>query len=228
MEPILLQATEQGRGAPLILLHGNGESGAYFAEQIRYFSKSYRVLAVDTRGYGRSPRGTAPFTLTQFAEDLKFFMDYNGIARAILLGFSDGGNIALLFALKYPQYVEKLVLNGANLMPAGMKPHIHAMIALSYAGLTVAALCSKKAVYLKARYALMALEPKIPLTALRALVGIPALVLVGSRDMIRRRHSQSMAAALPQGRLCVLEGDHFIAAKNSEVYNEAVEAFFGE
>mgnify|MGYP002264834782 CR=1 FL=1 len=46
---------EKGRGFPLILLHGNGESCEYFSRQISYFKENYRVIAVDTRGHGKSP-----------------------------------------------------------------------------------------------------------------------------------------------------------------------------
>ena len=49
---------EQGDGEPLVLLHGNGESGAYFKHQIPVFSRHYHVFAVDTRGHGQTPRGT--------------------------------------------------------------------------------------------------------------------------------------------------------------------------
>ena len=87
---IQLYYTEQGRGEPLILLHGNGEDGSYFAKQIPYFARNYRVIAVDTRGHGQSPRGTAPFTIRQFAEDLKGLLDELGITKAHILGFSDG------------------------------------------------------------------------------------------------------------------------------------------
>ena len=53
---IKLHYREKGSGEPLILLHGNGESSAYFIHQLNYFSKWYRVIAVDTRGHGFSPR----------------------------------------------------------------------------------------------------------------------------------------------------------------------------
>jgi len=99
---IQLAYTERGTGFPLILLHGNGESSAYFANQIVPLAQVRRVIAVDTRGHGASPRGSAPFTLSQFADDLLAFMDRLGIAQADMLGFSDGGNIALLFALRHP------------------------------------------------------------------------------------------------------------------------------
>lgn len=57
---IHLHYIEKGQGNPLILLHGNGEDASYFVHQIEYFAKKYRVLAVDTRGHGESPRGNAP------------------------------------------------------------------------------------------------------------------------------------------------------------------------
>ena len=67
---IKLHYQEKGEGEPMILLHGNEEDGSYFAHQMDYFSRNYRVIVVDTRGHGQSPRGTAPFTIAQFAEDL--------------------------------------------------------------------------------------------------------------------------------------------------------------
>ena len=66
---IALSYSEYGSGAPLILLHGNGEHSGYFDSQIEVLSRAYRVITIDTRGHGRSPRGTAPFTLEQFARD---------------------------------------------------------------------------------------------------------------------------------------------------------------
>lgn len=78
---------EAGAGEPLILLHGNGESCEYFSRQISYFKENYRVIAVDTRGHGKSPRGTAPFTIRQFADDLYAFMRRRGIDKAHILGF---------------------------------------------------------------------------------------------------------------------------------------------
>ena len=72
---IRLHYLEKGKGTPLLLLHGNGESAEYFEHQISFFSEKYHVYALDTRGHGKSPRGEAPFTLEQFALDLEAFMD---------------------------------------------------------------------------------------------------------------------------------------------------------
>ena len=73
-----------GSGEPLILLHGNGDSHAFFAGQIPFLSQRFTVYALDTRGHGQSPVGTKPFTLSQFADDLCDFLDEQGIARAHL------------------------------------------------------------------------------------------------------------------------------------------------
>ena len=124
-----LYTKESGTGQPMVLLHGNGEDSSYFVNQMSFFESKYHVIAVDTRGHGRSPRGQGAFTLERFAEDLKEFLDRRGLRRIILLGFSDGGNIALIFALKYPGYVDRLILNGANLNPFGMRLSVLADVA---------------------------------------------------------------------------------------------------
>ena len=112
---------EKGQGLPLVLLHGNGEDHNYFEHQIKFFSIMYRVIAIDTRGHGLTERGEGPFTIAQFSDDLYKFMKAHGIKKAHILGFSDGANIAMRFTLKYPEMVDKLILNGGNLFPAGVK-----------------------------------------------------------------------------------------------------------
>lgn len=87
---IKLHYEEKGTGQPVVLLHGNGEDSSYFKNQIEYFSKKYRVIAVDTRGHGKSERGTAPFTLRQFARDLKSFLDEMGCAGSFFWASATG------------------------------------------------------------------------------------------------------------------------------------------
>ena len=129
---ITLHYQEKGKGMPLILLHGNGEDGTYFVHQIAYFSKQYRVIAVDTRGHGKTPRGTAPFTIEQFADDLYDFMEMMEIPEAVILGFSDGANIAMKFVMKYPEKVKALILNGGNLNSKGVKRGTQIPIEIGY------------------------------------------------------------------------------------------------
>ena len=221
---IQLHYIENGQGQPLILLHGNGESCDYFEHQIAHFSKEYRVIAIDTRGHGKSPRGEKPFTIVQFAEDLHDFMDEKGIKKAILLGFSDGGNIALTFALKYPEQVEKMVVDGANLFPSGVKPLYQWPIEIGY---RITNLFSKKSEQAKRNAEMLGLmvnEPHIDPAELARLT-MPILVVAGTRDMIKDTHTRLIYKSLPNATLSILEGDHFVANKNYEVFNAAVESF---
>ena len=221
---IQLHYTEQGTGLPLILLHGNGEDSSYFVHQIDHFSKHYRVIALDTRGHGQSPRGVKPFSIKQFAEDLHDFMNEKGIEKASLLGFSDGGNIALTFALKHPERVERLILNGANLFPSGVKPRYQWPIVMRY---HIAKCFAKKSEEAKRNADLLALmvnEPQIQPSELARLT-MPVLVVAGTKDMIKESHTRLIYKSLPNAKLALIEGDHFIANKNPEAFNAAVSGF---
>lgn len=221
---IRLNYTERGFGEPLILLHGNGESLEYFENQIEYFWSDYHVIAIDTRGHGKSPRGDRPFTIRQFAEDLKGFMDRHKIEKAHILGFSDGGNIALCFALKYPERVNKLILNGANLCSEGVKVSVQLPI---IAGYKIASLFAKrdlKALKNAEMLGLMVNDPAIEPAELNFLK-IPTLVIAGTNDMIKDKHTHLIFESLPNASLVLIEGDHFIANKKADEFNMAVELF---
>ena len=216
-----------GQGFPLVMLHGNGEDHTYFKHQMAPFSERYQVIALDTRGHGQSPRGTAPFTLEQFAEDLKGFLDSREISRCHLLGFSDGANIALLFALKYPDYVEKLVLNGADLSPSGVKLSTQAPIVLGWGLLQVIRRLDKRAQPKWELLDLMTTQPHINPKALSAL-SMSTLVVAGKRDMIRDKHTRLIAKSIPGSQLVILPGDHFVARRNWQGFNPVVLDFLYE
>ena len=217
--------TKAGSGPPLLLLHGNGEDGTYFVHQVKEFFRDFTVYTIDTRGHGRSPRGTAPFTISQFADDLLAFMDEQGLKQADILGFSDGGNIALIFALRHPDRVRRLILNGANLDPKGVKPLVQLPIVLGY---HVASLFKSPRARAKAELlGLMVREPHIDPAELKKLT-MPVLVIAGTKDMIRERHTRLIAASLPNSRLAIIPGDHFIASKEPAAFNQAVRTFFAE
>ena len=227
MGDIHLNYVEKGAGDALILLHGNGESLDYFAGQMDDFAKSWRVIALDTRGHGASPRGSAPFTIRQFAEDLRGFMDEKGIDSAHILGFSDGGNIALSFALKYPRRVKKLILNSANLDPLGVKLHVQIPIVLGYHLTRLFAGKRPEARRKMELLGLMVNEPHFAPQDLRRL-DLPALLIAGDRDMIREKHTRLIADSLPNARLAILKGNHFIANQNPEEFNRTVAEFLAE
>ncbi len=218
-----LYTREAGEGKPLILLHGNGEDSSYFKAQIDFFSKWYHVIAVDTRGHGKSPRGEGGFTLKRFADDLKELLEEKGLSAVTLLGFSDGGNIALLFTLKYPKMVDRLILNGANLTPFGVKPLVQLPVLAGYGASVLLGLGGRSKKQLKTRelLGLMVKEPWIPAERLKEIL-IPTLVIAGTRDMIRDAHTRKIAKALPKGELMILPGSHFLAAEEPEGFNRAV------
>ena len=218
---------ERGEGFPLILLHGNGEDGGYFVHQMEPFAKHFRVIALDTRGHGQTPRGNAPFTIRQFAEDLLEFMDRQHIEKAHILGFSDGGNIALVFALAHPERVEKLILNGANLDASGVKRNIQIPIEIGY---RIASLFARKSPEARKKAELLGLmvnEPNVNPDNL-AQIQCPTLVVAGNKDMIKEEHTRLIARSIPGSEMVIIPGNHFVANQNPDAFNEAVLLFLSK
>ena len=214
---------KSGRGAPLILLHGNGEDHAYFAEQIPRFSSRFTVYAVDSRGHGQSPMGEKPFTLSQFADDLRDFMDEQGIRQAHVLGFSDGANVAMLLALRYPERLLSLVLNSGNLDPSGLVPSLWEEIANRYEAIRASE--DEQDRYEAGLLRLMLFEPQIRPEELSA-ISVPTLVIAGDRDLIPAAHTERIAERIPNARLVFLPGTHAVAEEDPEAFNDAVCAFY--
>ena len=208
----------------MILLHGNGEDSGYFSAQIEAFSKDFHVYAVDTRGHGKTPRGDAPFTIRQFAQDLSCFMDEHGIEKAHILGFSDGANIAVCFALSYPERVRSLILNGGNLDPSGVKRIYQIPIEIGYRIASRAAGKKEDARRNAELLGLMVNDPALSPRELSA-IHVPALVIAGTRDMIKNAHTRLIAESIPGATLAILPGDHFIAAKKPDSFNKTVMQF---
>ena len=215
---------EKGEGFPLILLHGNGEDASYFVHQMEPFAKHFHVIALDTRGHGQTPRGKAPFTIRQFAEDLLGFMDQQRIEKAHILGFSDGGNIAMVFAMARPERVEKLILDGANLDAAGVKRSIQIPIEIGYRIAKIFAGKSPDAKKNAELLGLMVNDPNVKPEEL-AQIQCPTLVIAGSKDMIKEDHTRLIARSIPGAQMVIIPGNHFVANKNPDAFNEAVLRF---
>ncbi|MBD5133772.1 MAG: alpha/beta fold hydrolase [Clostridiales bacterium] len=212
---------EKGAGEALILLHGNGESCEYFQHQISEFSVKYHVYALDTRGHGKTPRGKRPFTIRQFADDLLEFMDEREIGRAHLLGFSDGGNIAMVFAIRHPGRVGRLILNGANLNAGGVKRTVQIPIEIGYRIARKFAGKSEGAKQNAEMLGLMVNDPNVPVQELSKITA-KTLVIAGTKDMIQGRHTRLIAKSIPEAELVFLQGDHFIASKRPAEFNQKI------
>ena len=215
---------EKGKGFPLILLHGNGEDCSYFEHQMEPFAQHFRVIAIDTRGHGQTPRGDAPFCIRQFAQDLLEFMDEHDIEKAHILGFSDGGNIAMVFTLAHPERVEKLILNGANLNAKGVKPSVQIPIEIGYRIANIFAYKSPEAKKNAELLGLMVNDPNVDPAELIQ-IKCPTLVIVGNKDMIKEKHTRLIASSIPNAELSIIPGNHFIANKNPDAFNNKVLEF---
>ena len=221
---IALYYQEKGNKEPFILLHGNGENSSYFKNQIDYFSDRYRVIALDTRGHGKSPRGSKPFTIEQFSCDLYDFMEGLEISNAVILGFSDGANIAMKFAIKYPNKVKALILNGGNLNPQGVKKTTQIPIEIGYKIARRFASKSADAKKNAEMLGLMVNEPNIERNELSKITA-PTLVICGKNDMIKESHTKEIAENIPNAKLSIIKGNHFIANKRYVTFNKEVEDF---
>ena len=218
---------EKGQGEALILLHGNGENCDYFQGQIGEFARFFHVYAIDTRGHGKTPRGNAPFSIRQFADDLHDFMDAHQIGKAHLLGFSDGGNIAMIFAMKHPDRVNRLILNGANLDAKGVKPSVQIPIEIGYRIAKIFARISQTAKLNAELLGLMVNDPNVLPEELMK-IQAKTLVIAGTKDMIKDEHTRLIAQNIPDAQLVILEGNHFIANKCPQAFNETVLKFLKE
>lgn len=181
---IELYYQERGCGEPFILLHGNDEDSSCFKYQIDYFQSKYRVIYLDTRSHGKSPRGYLPFTIVQFSCDLYEFMKMHHISNAVILGFSDRANIAMKFAMKHSDMVKALILNGGNLNPKGVKRATQIPIEIGYKIARKFAEKSAEAKRNAEMLGLMVNEPNIDLCELPQ-ISVPVLVICGTKDLIK-------------------------------------------
>ena len=107
-----LHFTEHGDGSPTIVLtHGLAASGDTWRAQVEGLSPRYRVLTWDLRGHGASSSPDGPYVLADLADDLRNVLDESHTERAVILGHSAGGVIAMHFALCYPKRMAGLVLD---------------------------------------------------------------------------------------------------------------------
>ena len=153
-------------------------------------------------------------------------MTEKGIAKSHILGFSDGANIAMIFALRHPEMTDRLILNGGNLSPDGIRRTTQIPIEIGY---RIARRFAEKSADAKKNAELLGLmvnEPHISPESLSKITS-PTLVIAGTRDLVKRRHTELIASAIPDSQLCFVRGDHFAASRNPSEFNEAVMRFLG-
>ncbi len=207
-----------GEGEPLVLLHGNSGSIKDFYQQIPALSKQYKVIALDTRGQGKSlDTSKRDYTYKLFADDVKALADHLKMNKINIAGWSDGGNTGLEFALKYPDSLDKLIIIGANAFPEGVEKKItdnfiNQMDQLKQ--LNVPESFNERRL-LK----IMLTEPRISQKELNKIKSA-VLVIAGDRDVIKKEHTEFMAKQIPFAELKIYkDASHMIPFEKADQLN---------
>jgi len=220
-----------GHGQPVLLIHGNGGSIADFKAQISEFSHHHTVIALDSRGHGKSEPGTVKLTYEQMAEDTNALLDHLKLEHIKVLGWSDGGIIGLLLAIHHPDKVGMLAVMGANLEPEGAYPWATDGIVKVRARLNAELAHSKNPAALQFQLQLLDLlgnQPHIPPAEL-AQIQVPTLVMAGDRDVIIDTHTLTIFHALPKSQLAIFPGmTHMAPQENPLLFNHTVLDFFDQ
>ena len=217
---------EYGQGEPLLLLHGNSESIQSFRLQIPEFSKYYKVIAVDSRGQGKSTEDGKTYTYDLFAEDMDALLNHLNIDSANVLGWSDGGNTGLIMAMKYPNKVKQLVTMGANIFidNSVVEKWIFKELNKQLKELKPDTLSrSRNRVRL---INLLLTEPRHTFDDLKV-INCPVLVLAGEKDVIKEDHTKGIAANIRNSTLLIATKEtHYYPWENAKAFNKTVLDYF--
>lgn len=245
---------EAGRGPALMLVPGLSGLGSFWTQQVREFSRDFRVVIHDHRGTGQSTHSRIRYSVEQMADDVLRLMDKLGIAAAHLVGHSTGGAIGQVIAQDHPDRLQSLVLSATwagrdpffrrlfesrkeVLLNLGVEAYLRASVLFLAPPWWVSA---NDAAIAESHRQLAKAAPPVEVMASRidAIVAFdrrarlgeirtPTLVIVAADDTITPRfYSDELAERIPGAKLVVLEGGgHFAPQIMPEPYNAAVGAF---
>ncbi|MCM1286003.1 MAG: alpha/beta hydrolase [Acetobacter sp.] len=189
-----------GTGKPLILVHGNKETHKIFDKLIDELKDSFTIYALDSRGHGQSDR-VNEYHYADMADDVLRLIEEEGIEKPSFFGFSDGGIIGILCAVKSPDKFDKIIIAGANITVNGLK---------------TVSLLGMKLNYLITRDKLtkmMLKEPNISISSLKKIT-CPVLVLAGEWDIIKKEHTKLIAKSISNSQLIIFKhkghGDYIV------------------
>jgi pimeloyl-ACP methyl ester carboxylesterase len=224
-----------GTGKPLVLLHGAfGWATTYPA-----LAKNRQVIAVELQGHGHTADIDRPLTIEQMADDTAALVKHLKIGQADFFGYSMGGTVALAIAVRHPELVGKLAINGSHWgkiedafgpqgfeqfknLPADFAPPV---LKDPY---DKVAPDPKHWPVLVAKVKRMGLEFKgLSREELKS-IKAPVLITIGDRDVLRVDHAVEMYRLIPQAQLAVFPGgDHFLLMTKPEIVLAPVAAFLG-
>jgi pimeloyl-ACP methyl ester carboxylesterase len=222
-----------GEGDPVVVLHGGLCTVETLQPMAPALAEHYRVYLPERRGHGRTPDVDGPITYGNMAVDTIAFLDAVGLRSVRLVGWSDGGNVALLVALARPDLVSKLVVIGAAAHRDGYtgdqielfeawrgrpSPAIMAGFKQMYGTVSPDGQEHFEVVFAKLGET-WASEPDLGLADL-ARITAPTLILLGDDDVLTIEHAAAMVRALPDAQLAVVPGtSHAVVMEKPEVVN---------
>lgn len=195
-----------GKGKPLLMVHGNGESHEIFYEAAQILKKYFTVYLIDSRGHGKSSL-VQEYHYQDMAEDIKAFIEKLELKDVTYYGFSDGGIIGTLLAIQ-TDLCSQYIVSGVNVHPNGIKPSVKFLMK-RYSKLKKDPLVT-----------LMLEEPNICEEDLGK-IHTPFVLLAGSQDLIPITHSMYIHACIPNSCLEIIpKRDHgnYIVHKEEIAY----------
>jgi pimeloyl-ACP methyl ester carboxylesterase len=223
-----------GDGPPVLVLHGGFTNSDGLLGVFASLTEEYRLAAFDRRGHGRTADTDAAFHYADMADETTAVLEHVGGEPAHLIGYSDGGVVALHVALARPDLVRSLVLIGANFHCDGVVPgpfddlgpdsELVKMLLPAYAERSPDAAEHFPVVVAK-EVAMLTTEPTFTTEEL-ARITVPALVLVGDDDAVFATHTWSLYEALPAGQLAVIPGaSHLVPYEKPALVVQLVTGF---
>jgi pimeloyl-ACP methyl ester carboxylesterase len=215
-------------GKPLILIHGNGGSIASMSSIIPYFSKEYRVIAIDSRAHGKSTDPGDSLSFEMMGDDNAALLDLMHIDAAYVIGWSDGGIVALELAMRHPKKVIKLASTGANLWPDSTaiipplwRDEQHYYDSLHTHQFTTADEKNHWKIFV-----LDWLQPNVPLSELKKITS-PSLIIAGDHDVITLEHTVKIYQNIPKAYLWIVPNSgHPTLIEHTEEFEQKVDEFF--
>ena len=214
---------------PVILLHGGLGNGDHYAHQVPALAERFHVIAIDSRGQGRSTLGKSKLSYAAMASDVVAVMKELKLEKASVAGWSDGGAVALALAIAHPARVDRLFVFATNYDAKGSKPRGgNAPTFTQYSAKCRAdmAKLGKKGAFDAAAAALAPVWREPASFTKDQLRSIKARALIGDGDrdeIIELAQIKEMATLIPNAQLLVLEGtSHFALWQDPVAYTKAL------
>ena len=201
-----------GSGAPVILLHGGlGHSGNWGYQVPALVRANYQVVVIDSRGHGRSTRDARPYRYELLAADVTTVMTALHLAKASLVGWSDGACTALILASKAPAQVAGVLFFGCNMDPSGTKEFVFTPIigrCLSRHKQDYAQLSATPEQFDEFCEAVGLMQRTQPNYSARdlAAISVPVTIVQSEQDeFIKRAHAEYLARSLPNAERSIYQ-----------------------